>query len=502
MPAQKKPAQKPRSAPAKKQVPAAKKRSSAAKKQAPPKQSSPLRLGFFLGALGLLILCVAFIPGQLVWSAVQGFFWGGFGFTFLLWAGFCFFCAYLLFRYQDLRAQRAQLLGLASMIVLLGVLDYLLLHPAETFLVNAAQGAASAPSWTLLVSQAIDHTEETWKASEVLRNGGLLSVAIGVSLGLTCGKLGASAVSLLLLLPAILFSFPSLRTGLAARLTSRSEKKEQAAPEEPLPRKPSKKETQAQLARTQTLPLEEISTHLPEEADDDGLRKKLFENLGLLPLGGKEKKQEDQAADQNVSAQALEQRSVEELAQVAFPSSKQRAKAQQAGEAVKKAAQSAPSAEGASDTKEGYAMPPLSCLSLPRAAAAQPDSGEEDMIARKLLRTLESFGVAVDLVGRSRGPAVTRYELRPAEGVKISKITALADDIALRLAATKVRIEAPIPGKPAVGVEVPNRVRAVVSLRELVDSENYRAGAAKSNLTVALGKDIVGSLVCADLAKL
>ncbi|MDR2753412.1 MAG: DNA translocase FtsK, partial [Oscillospiraceae bacterium] len=94
------------------------------------------------------------------------------------------------------------------------------------------------------------------------------------------------------------------------------------------------------------------------------------------------------------------------------------------------------------------------------------------------------------------------YELRPHEGVKISKITSLSDDIALRLAATKVRIEAPIPGKPAVGVEIPNRVRAVVSLRELVESGNYRTGTQKSKLTVALGKDIVGDFVCADLAKL
>jgi S-DNA-T family DNA segregation ATPase FtsK/SpoIIIE len=86
--------------------------------------------------------------------------------------------------------------------------------------------------------------------------------------------------------------------------------------------------------------------------------------------------------------------------------------------------------------------------------------------------------------------------------VKISKIISLSDDIALRLAATKVRIEAPIPGKPAVGVEVPNRVRAIVSMRELVDSDTYRAGVMKSKLTVALGKDIVGDLVCADLAKL
>ncbi|MCL2299801.1 MAG: DNA translocase FtsK, partial [Firmicutes bacterium] len=150
---------------------------------------------------------------------------------------------------------------------------------------------------------------------------------------------------------------------------------------------------------------------------------------------------------------------------------------------------------------QGYRPPSLDLLGKP-GQGVLPDRGEEEEIAYRLVKTLENFGVSVELVGRSRGPAVTRYELRPAEGVKISKITSLSDDIALRLAATKVRIEAPIPGKPAVGVEIPNKKRAIVTLRELVGSEVFVAGAKKSKLTVALGKDIVGDLVCADLAKL
>ena len=104
------------------------------------------------------------------------------------------------------------------------------------------------------------------------------------------------------------------------------------------------------------------------------------------------------------------------------------------------------------------------------------------------------------LVGVSHGPSVTRYELQPNAGVKISRITGLADDIALRLAATGVRIEAPIPGKAAVGIEVPNKVSSPVCLRELVDSPEFRS--AKSKLTVALGKDISGRIVLADLAKM
>ena len=175
------------------------------------------------------------------------------------------------------------------------------------------------------------------------------------------------------------------------------------------------------------------------------------------------------------------------------------------GKDAARAAISAALDSAAQDNANGHANyqpPPLSCLSPPRSHGAAPDRGEEELITRKLVHILESFGVQVEPVGCSRGLAVTRYELRPAEGVKISKITSLADDIALRLAGTKVRIDAPIPGRVAIGVEVPNRVRAMVSMRELVDSDAYRKSVEKSKLTVALGKDIVGDLVCADIAKL
>ena len=114
--------------------------------------------------------------------------------------------------------------------------------------------------------------------------------------------------------------------------------------------------------------------------------------------------------------------------------------------------------------------------------------------------TLQSFGVQTRIIDISRGPAVTRYELQPSAGVKISKITNLADDIALNLAASGVRIEAPIPGKPAVGIEVPNKDIATVTLREVIDSGAFVE--AKSKLSVALGRDIAGNIMLADLAKM
>ncbi len=120
--------------------------------------------------------------------------------------------------------------------------------------------------------------------------------------------------------------------------------------------------------------------------------------------------------------------------------------------------------------------------------------------ATKLVDTLKSFGVSASITNICRGPSVTRYELKPAAGVKINKITNLADDIALNLAADKVRIEAPIPGKAAVGIEVPNKFTSVVTMRELIDSEEFKR--AESKLTCVLGKDISGEIVSTDLAKM
>lgn len=120
--------------------------------------------------------------------------------------------------------------------------------------------------------------------------------------------------------------------------------------------------------------------------------------------------------------------------------------------------------------------------------------------ATKLIDTLKSFGVAASITNICRGPSVTRYELKPAAGVKINKITNLADDIALNLAAENVRIEAPIPGKAAVGIEVPNKYTSIVTMRELIDSEEFKK--ATSKLSCVLGKDISGEIVSTDLAKM
>ena len=152
------------------------------------------------------------------------------------------------------------------------------------------------------------------------------------------------------------------------------------------------------------------------------------------------------------------------------------------------------------EDKPEYHFPPIQLLSLSENNNDKNAAEEMHNNAKKLIDTLDSFNVKASIVNICRGPSVTRYELSPAPGVKISKITNLSDDIALNLAANGVRIEAPIPGKAAVGIEVPNKVVSMVTMRELIDSDEFRRG--KSKLTCVLGKDISGEIVVTDLSKL
>lgn len=146
-----------------------------------------------------------------------------------------------------------------------------------------------------------------------------------------------------------------------------------------------------------------------------------------------------------------------------------------------------------------YKIPPLSLLK--KGEQKQTDSTKElKETALKLQQTLHTFGVNVTITDISKGPAVTRYELQPEVGVKVSKIVNLSDDIKLNLAATDIRIEAPIPGKPAIGIEVPNKENSAVFLRDLLSSNEFTQFSSK--LSFAVGKDISGQTVVADIAKM
>lgn len=150
--------------------------------------------------------------------------------------------------------------------------------------------------------------------------------------------------------------------------------------------------------------------------------------------------------------------------------------------------------------KKPYIYPSLDLLAKGNGPSAGQSDKEFKETAIKLQQTLRNFGVGVTVTNISCGPTVTRYELHPEQGVKVSKIQSLADDIKLNLAATDIRIEAPIPGKAAVGIEVPNKVNSMVYLRELLESNEFKKHPSK--LAFAVGKDIGGQVIVADIAKM
>ncbi|WP_346698168.1 DNA translocase FtsK 4TM domain-containing protein [Catenibacillus scindens] len=179
-------------------------------------------------------------------------------------------------------------------------------------------------------------------------------------------------------------------------------------------------------------------------------------------------------------------------------------------ETVKMAASRSPKADNAPEpvtddqimpqVKE-YVFPPMDLLKRgkPLSGAADSDKYLKDT-ARKLQETLDSFGVKVHVTNVSCGPSVTRYELSPEQGVKVSRILSLTDDIKLNLAVADIRIEAPIPGKAAVGIEVPNKETSTVMLRDLLESQEFKT--SKSLIAFAVGRDIGGQVIIADIAKM
>ncbi|MBD5520422.1 MAG: DNA translocase FtsK [Lachnospiraceae bacterium] len=147
-----------------------------------------------------------------------------------------------------------------------------------------------------------------------------------------------------------------------------------------------------------------------------------------------------------------------------------------------------------------YRFPSLNLLAKGKRKSGDNSDMELKETAHRLQQTLSTFGVKVAITEISQGPSVTRYELQPEQGVKVSKIVGLADDIKLNLAATDIRIEAPIPGKAAVGIEVPNKENSAVALRDLLETREFKE--FPSNLAFAVGKDIGGKIVVADIAKM
>lgn len=421
-----------------------------------------------LFAVALFLLCLAIIPGASVWESVRGFYFGIFGFCTYIWPAVLVYVAVMTSLDRPTDKLGTKVIEAAIFILLLcSVIHVFTVDPSGGYFADIKSAYLSG----------IEH-----------RNGGAFGAILGGGLFYPFGKTAAAATLFILMFVDLMFM-----TGL----------------------------TLIRLFRTLWKPVQKIERYSEEkiqnrerERTENPVRRKPFNvDVDLGPsLPAKDIFAQDDTAElpdiSDVAAPPVKrpQREPEPVGEGKAPELKdiiQRANKPDP-EKTAKPAEPIPlfevNREAETPVADGYQLPPVSLLKPPAQTGREDHSAELNENSQRLVETLKSFGVETKIVDISQGPSVTRYELQPAVGVKISKITNLSDDIALNLAASGVRIEAPIPNKRAVGIEVPNKKRDMVTAREIIDTQEFRQ--AKSKLTVALGKDITGHSAFADLAKM
>lgn len=411
-----------------------------------------------LFAVSVFLLCIVFIKGQKVWLWMHNVLFGIFG-----------FCTYIL----------PFLLGWVAVMFALNKLSGSIRNKiieASVFLalICAAVDIFSTAADTQ--AKFFEHLSNAFTAAFAgTVNGGFVGSLIGHSLFSIFGKTGAVITVILLL-----FVFFMLITGTTLigffktvakpvqelekhaeeAYNRHTEEKEIAKAEQK-----AKKRNAFDVPEPSPEPAEETVTESPEEK-----RKKVIEAYNDTPAENNE--------------DAPKEVTLEEQKETKIPKEFEDISSSSGGIDINK-----------DDT---YRYPPVTLLKDNDNKMAGATAADLDATAQLLVDTLKSFGVETRIVDISRGPVVTRYELQPSAGVKINRITNLVDDITLNLATAGVRIEAPIPNKAAVGIEVPNKKSALVTVREIIESPEFVN--SKSKLTAALGRDIGGNAVVCDIA--
>lgn len=459
---------------------------SAARKEAVQGRRQLLSVIWF--AVAVFLLCVVFIPGQNVWLAIHNFIFGVFGVTAYFYPFLLGFVAVLFAMDKIGGSMNAKVIESGILVILVGAaVDIFSKHnDALTF-------------W--------QHLTAAYKSGSHLKSGGFLGALVGQPLYLAFGKTGAAITAILLIFVFLMIitgtTLMSLFRTMARPVKSISEQAEnayQARLERESEETQSGKQLKVIKGFNVDIPVDDIpeKRNIPKTSLDEKQRKVVSAYYGETPESEPEKpavpEPEEKADD------------IKPEIETALKAAKNEAEAEKRDIPPEKPAEPTKPAEfsvpekDAEPKTEGYSYPPLSLLNKSKATDTAALSAELDHTAEHLVETLKSFGVETRIVDISRGPTVTRYELQPCAGVKISKITNLADDIALNLATAGVRIEAPIPNKAAVGIEVPNKASAVVGVRGILESPAFIN--AKSKLTVALGRDIGGNVVVTDIAKM
>lgn len=422
---------------------------------------SPQAMAVMLLAAAILFMCLLLIPGQNLWLGIRKVLFGLFGLCAFLVPPIAVYVSVLLAKETDrpLLVKRTSY-SLLALVMLGSTIHIFATGTAEKYIKSIALA---------------------YKSGQELRGAGVFGALFGHLLETALGDVAAKIVLLLLL-----FVFVMLATKTSVLTLFKGP---------------------AKLLKTVQQRIEERREATAEEEEDESApvvaerEKKAFDHekeTTRAPLAAIDVAMGDGYVDEEAPTKepaAKKQRGKKEvsLAELAAEPTTETG----ADHSLDAALSEATDAQKAAPA---YRYPPISLLNETKQQNTAVAREEQQQTAELLIKTLNDFGVSARVIAVSRGPSVTRYELEPSAGVKLSKITGLADDIALRLATTGVRIEAPIPNKAAVGIEVPNRARMSIGLREMIDAPDFAM--AKSKLTVALGRDIAGNIVYTDLAKM
>ena len=417
-----------------------------------------------LFAVAILLFCFALIEGENAWTWMHNVLLGLFSFSAYILPAVLAFVAVMLALEKDTGSVTVRIWESAAFVVMLNSVVY-------TFSANA------------LDQRYFAAIGEGFILGQNCQGGGVLGVLLGYPIERLFGDTGAKIIIILLMVV-----FFMLITGTTIVAVIR------------VIRKPvdKTKETIEQAISQSAERFEEARRNKIDIDLGDGYAKE-----GRKRARRAEVEEQPQSADvperpvDNAKLMALEKAAAAlEKPEEETGQSTEEAMHEQATEM-----ENATQEDGETDATT-YRFPPLTLLdnTTSRDNISRDAEAEQRANGQLLVNTLKDFGISTRLSDITYGPAVTRYELEPSAGVKISRITGLADDIALRLATTGVRIEAPIPNKAAVGIEVPNKARQTVGLRSLLDTADFRG--ARSKLTVALGQDIEGNAVLTDLSKM
>ena len=451
--------------------------------------------------IGVFIVFLTYIQGQAAWSGMHDILWGLFGISTVLLAPIIIYVAVMMALDRSKSAVLFKVLqGVTLMLLVSPLFEIIYSFATKQTPYVGADGTTEFNSViTTLYHNGVD-----------MKGGGALSIVIGGTLTSLCGAVCALILIFLLILLLVMlltnitlvdiwnFIVACVRKIKKFISDSRNEYAEETVkkqPAKPLPTddvdKPAKPQKNTHIDIAKFLPDDEteedtmpahpvISGITPEKHDETEKPKKVKVKKEKRPITPGDAvmidKENDAETDGTIVSDTPNPIFVDEDGQTTL-------------------------IENETVTKSAYSLPPIDLLNIPRHTVSVDDTRAEiEHNSETLVDTLKSFGVSTRITEIHRGPSVTRYELQPAAGVKVSKITGLVDDIALNLAANGVRIEAPIPGKAAVGIELANKIRDTVYIKELIDSDEFRS--MKSKISFPVGKNIEGKIITVDIAKM